>query len=252
VMRRDSRRLAALVPLCVIAAVYPLVGPGAGGPHEGEFWASVVRGGSLSLMLPFFFTQMLAAPAVALEGRAFMLLRLAPLEVGTVLRAKVIAVAVPMTAATTVACVILGVSRGGDPFQVLVLVLTGTWLALGATAIGVSGGAIGARFEAEDPRRAVTTGAALGSTVASLGFLGLSLGAAVQVARATGIVSRLPSFGGAGQGAAMITAFVAVAIAVGIVMLMLSMAERRLARWQPDGGRAPVVVPTPQWGPAAR
>jgi ABC-2 type transport system permease protein len=250
VMRRDARRLAALVPLCVISALYPLIGPGAGLPSGGEaFWPSVTRTGSISLLLPFFFTQMLAAPAVALEGRAFLLMRLAPLDVDTLLRAKVIAVAVPMSLATCVACTVLGVTRGGSPLEIVALLLAGVWLAMGATAIGVGGGAIGARFEAEDPRRAVSTGAALGSTVASLTFLGCSAVAAVQVAQATGTVnSSVAALGGDGRGAAMVAAFVAVAIAVSIVVIVLTLAERRLARWQPDGSRAPQVVPPPpQW-----
>jgi len=251
IMRRDSRRLAALLPLCVIAAIYPLIGPGSSKPGDGlDFWTSVIRGGSLSLMLPFFFTQILAAPAVALEGRGFLLMRLAPLHIGTLLRAKVIAVAVPMAAASCVACVVLGVSHGGDVLQVGTLVLVGSWLALGATAIGVSGGAIGARFEAEDPRRAVSIGAALGSTVASLSFLGLSVIAALQVARATGIVAHAPTLTGVDNGAAMIGAFVAITLATGIVVFMLALAERRLMQWQPDGGRAPLVVPLPQWNQA--
>lgn len=247
VMRRDSRRLAALVPMCVIAAAYPLLGPGGG---DGlDFWSSVLRGGSLSLMLPFFFTQILAAPSVALEGRAFMLMRLAPLDVATVLRAKVIAVAVPMSTATVVACVVLGLSRHGDALQVGTLVLMGLWLALGATAIGVGGGAIGARFDAEDPRRAVSIGAALGSTLASLSFLGVSILAALQLARSAGLVGRVPGVPTSSSSDALLGVALLLAIAVGIVVLMLSLAERRLAQWQPDGGRAPVVVPAPQWGP---
>jgi len=247
VMRRDSRRLAALLPLCVIAAVYPLIGPG--GNDGGDFWTSVVRGGSLSLMLPFFFTQMLAAPAVALEGRGFFLMRLAPLDIGTLLRAKVIAVAVPMCTATCIACVVLGVSHGGDALQVLALLGFGVWLALGATAIGVSGGAIGARFDAEDPRRAVSTGAALGATVASLSFLGLSAIAALQLARAAGVVVvRSPLLNGADSGGALGAAALLLAVALGIVVMMLGLAQRRLAEWQPDGTRAQVVPPPPQWG----
>jgi hypothetical protein len=36
-----------------------------------------------------------------------------------------------------------------------------------------------------------------------------------------------------------------VLIAVGLVLLMLTMAERRLESWQPDGGRAP--APALDW-----
>jgi hypothetical protein len=36
-------------------------------------------------------------------------------------------------------------------------------------------------------------------------------------------------------------------VAVGIVVLMLTLAERRLQRWQPDGGSAPLVAPQPSW-----
>jgi hypothetical protein len=236
-MRRDPRRLAALLPLGAIAAFYPLVGPGS---HDGgaDFWPAVLRTGSVSLMLPFFFTQILAAPTVALEGRAFLLLRLAPIDVATLLRAKAIAVAVPMTLATTISTVILGVSHHGGPLEMLALVLMGVWLALGATAIGVSGGAIGARFDAEDPRRAVSTGAALGSTVASLAFLALSVVAALELVRATNLVPGTALFSGdGGNVAAMIGGLVCVAAAAGVVALMLTLAERRLQRWQPDGGR---------------
>jgi hypothetical protein len=249
VMRRDSRRVAALLPLCVIAAVYPLIGPGASTARDGaEFWSAVLRGGSLSLMLPFFFTQMLAAPAVALEGRGFLLMRLAPLDIATLLRAKIVAVAVPMTAATCVACTVLGVSRGGGALQVAVLLFIGVWLALGATIIGVSGGAIGARFDAEDPRRAVSTGAALGSTVASLGFLALTAVAALQIARATGtLVVHTPLLDGGNSGGALFGGVVALAAALGIVAFMLGLAQRRLAEWQPDGSRAKLAVATPQW-----
>ena len=250
VMRRDSRRLAVLLPLCQIAAIYPLIGPSPGrGAGSTDFWTSVLRGGGLSLVLPFFFTQILAAPSMALEGRGFLLMRLAPLDVATLLRAKVVAVAVPMVLATSVACMILGVSRGGDGTQVLTLLLMGWWLALGATAIGVSGGAIGARFDAEDPRRAVSTGAALGSTVASLTFLGLSTVAALQIARATGVIvvhSALVS--NASNTGAMATALICIAFALGVVVLMLGLAERRLAEWQPDGSRVRIAPPPPRWG----
>src|SRR5207302_5740711 len=136
-MRRDSRRLAALIPLCAIAALYPLLGGGHG--DQTDFWSAVLRTGSVSLMLPFFFTQVLAAPAVAMEGRGFLLLRLAPIGVATLLRAKAIAVAVPMALATTVSTLVLGLIHHGGALDVLALLLMGLWLALGATAIGVSG-----------------------------------------------------------------------------------------------------------------
>ena len=254
VMRRDSRRLAALLPLCVIAAVYPLIGPGSGsGQDATDFWTSVLRGGGLSLVLPFFFTQILAAPSLALEGRGFLLMRLAPLDIATLLRAKIIAVAVPMVLATGVACLVLGISHGGDGTQVLTLLLMGWWLALGATTIGVSGGAIGARFDAEDPRRAVSLGAALGSTVASLTFLGLSTVAALQIARATGVIVVHSAVVNSGTNTgAMATAMVCIAFALGVVMLMLGLAERRLAQWQPDGSRAEIAPPLPQWGQVGR
>jgi hypothetical protein len=247
VMRRDARRLAALVPLCLIAAVYPLIGPGS---HESgaDFWSSVLRGGAVSLMLPFFFTQILAAPAVAMEGRGFLLLRLAPIAVATLLRAKAVAVAVPMVLASVVSTLVLGVTRHGDALEVLALVLMGLWLAVGATAIGVSGGALGARFEAEDPRRAVSTGAALGATAASLAFLGLSVGAALLLVRATGLLPQTRVLGAGDAGVvAIVGAIVCVLLAVGLVAVMLTMAERRLERWQPDGGRAP--LPALRWTP---
>jgi ABC-2 type transport system permease protein len=256
VMRRDSRRLAALIPLCAIAALYPLVAPGVRSSGSTDFWPSVLRGGAVSVMLPFFFTQILAAPAVALEGRAFLLLRLTPVSVTTLLRAKVIAVGVPMTLATAASTLILGIVHHGRALDIAALLLMGAWLAIGATTIGVAGGAIGARFDAEDPRRAVGTGAALTSSLASLAFLGLSVVAMLQIATATRLtgqtVTRFDGGPGAGNGAAMIAGFICVAIAVSIVVVMLSVAQRRLERWQPDGGRAPRVVQPVSWATPPR
>jgi hypothetical protein len=249
-MRRDSRRLAALLPLCAIAALYPLVGPG--GHTSKEFWPSVLRGGSVSLMLPFFFTQILAAPAVALEGRGFLLLRLAPLSMTTVLRAKVLAIALPMALASSVSTLILGIVHRGNALEIAALMLMGLWLSLGATAIGVSGGAIGARFDTEDPRRAVKTGAALGSTTASLAFLALSVAGAVQVAHATHIIGGSSVIASSNPGIAMLGGFLCIAIAISVVVVMLTFAERRLQQWQPDGGRAPLVPSSPVWASAPR
>ncbi|HXA28144.1 MAG TPA: hypothetical protein VN193_05295 [Candidatus Angelobacter sp.] len=250
VMRRDSRRLAALIPLCAIAALYPLLS-GAGRGDATGFWDAVLRTGSVSLMLPFFFTQVLAGPAVAMEGRGFLLLRLAPISVATLLRAKAIAVAVPMVLATAVSTLVLGAIHHGGALDMLALLLMGIWLALGATAIGVSGGAIGARFEAEDPRRAVSTGAAMASTVASLAFLGLSVVAALQLVRATGLAPDVHVIGdgGGAQVAAMVGGFICIALAAGLVLGMLTLAERRLQAWQPDGGRAP--APELRWNSPA-
>ena len=43
----------------------------------------------------------------------------------------------------------------------------------------------------------------------------------------------------------MVGGFVCVLLAAGLVLLMLTLAERRLQAWQPDGGRAP--APTLDW-----
>jgi hypothetical protein len=50
----------------------------------------------------------------------------------------------------------------------------------------------------------------------------------------------------------MLAGFVCVAIAVSIVVVMLTAAQRRLERWQPDGGRAPLVVQPVTWSAPPR
>ena len=249
-MRRDSRRLAVIIPLCIIAVLYPLIGPGSEKGVLDGFWPTVLRGGTISLMLPFFFTQILASPAVALEGRAFFLLRLAPVSPSALLYSKILATGVPMVAASAIAATVLGITHGGNLGQLAVLLLLATWLAMGATCIGVSGGALGARFDAEDPRRAVSTGAALGATVASLLFLGLSLLGAFEAAVATHAIARMPAIGGVGGGAgggSLLASLLVFCMALGVEVLMIAMANRRLAEWQPDGSRAPLPAPVPAW-----
>jgi hypothetical protein len=89
----------------------------------------------------------------------------------------------------------------------------------------------------------------MGSTLASLVFLGLSVAAMAQLLRATGIVRKLRVLDtGGGDVSAMLGGFICIVLAAGIVLGMLSLAERRLQSWQPDGGRAP--APAMNWNAA--
>jgi hypothetical protein len=170
--RRDVRRLtrllpALLLPLGYAAALSQLP------RNVGGFWSNV----TLLTFLSMFMCGALALPSVPSERRGFQLLRMAPLTMWQLLRAKIYIALPPVLATLLVFSVAVAVASKSDATQVLELVIFGFWLTLGFVAISVSGGAIDPRFDATDDRRSVGlvgTLAAIGGTV---GFAVVSIGA---------------------------------------------------------------------------
>jgi hypothetical protein len=170
--RRDVRRLTRLLPALLLPVGYAAALSQPARSLSG-FWSNV----ALVTFLSMFMASALALPSIPSERRGFQLLRMAPLSMWLLLRAKVF-IAFPVVVATMLvfSVAVALISKSGAA-QLLELVILGLWLAAGFVSISVSGGAIDPRFDATDDRRAVGLVGSLAAIGGSLGFAVLSLGA---------------------------------------------------------------------------
>jgi hypothetical protein len=170
--RRDVRRLTRLLPALLLPVGYAAALSQPARSLSG-FWSNV----ALVTFLSMFMASALALPSIPSERRGFQLLRMAPISMWLLLRAKVF-IAFPVVVATMLvfSVAVALISKGGVA-QLLELVILGVWLAAGFVSISVSGGAIDPRFDANDDRRAVGLVGSLAAIGGSLGFAILSLGA---------------------------------------------------------------------------
>jgi len=170
--RRDVRRLTRLLPALLLPVGYAAALSQPARSLSG-FWSNV----ALVTFLSMFMASALALPSIPSERRGFQLLRMAPLSMWLLLRAKVF-IAFPVVVATMLvfSIAVAFISKSGVA-QLLELVILGLWLAAGFVSISVSGGAIDPRFDATDDRRAVGLVGSLAAIGGSLGFAVLSLGA---------------------------------------------------------------------------
>jgi len=170
--RRDVRRLTRLLPALLLPVGYAAALSQPARSLSG-FWSNI----ALITFLSMFMASALSLPSIPSERRGFQLLRMAPLSMWLLLRAKVF-IAFPVVVATMlVFSVAVAVISKSGAAQLLELVIFGVWLAAGFVSISVSGGAIDPRFDATDDRRAVGLVGSLAAIGGSLGFAVLSLGA---------------------------------------------------------------------------
>ena len=170
--RRDVRRLTCLLPAVLLPLGWVAAFSQQGRVLSG-FWSSV----ALLTLLSMFMSSALALPSIPSERRGFQLLRMAPLTMWQLLRAKVLIALPPVLAITLVFSSVLVLTGRDGPGQFLELLVLGLWLAVGYVSISVSGGAIDPRFDAADDRRSVGILGSLVSLAASLAFSVLSIGA---------------------------------------------------------------------------
>lgn len=219
-LRRDFKRMAAALPLLLMVAAYIVIDPGLG-RHLGfpGFWAVAFP----LALAPTAMSAGVLLTAVPSEGRAIHLIRLAGLPMWRFLAAKVLfAVAVlgPVTVAAGVALAIVG---GLTPAAIAVELSMAAWLAAGLAVIGVSTGAVGPKFESENPRQKVGCLAGLVGLLAIIGFVGLSYGGVAAMQHVG------PGWGGvilAILGALLVAAAAAVAVA------MMIAGVRALSGWR--------------------
>ena len=170
--RRDIRRLSRLLPalLFPIGYVFAVARPS---QSTNGFWAEVFLVGFMSM----FMSTTLATPSIPSERRGFQLLRMAPLPMWQVLRAKILLTLPPVLAMTILFSIVVALVSHNGADRALELGTLVIWLGCGFVAIGVSAGGIDPRFDALDDRRAVGIVGTLAGLGGSLGFGLLSTGA---------------------------------------------------------------------------
>ena len=236
--RRDIRRLSRILPGILFLVVYAfvLVRPNRA---VGQFWTDVF----LTAFISMFLSMAIATASVPGERRGFQLLRMAPISMGEILRAKVLFTLSPVVAFTVLISVVVAALGGNRPPQVLEIFLLAVWLGLGFISIGVSAGAIDPHFESVDDRRAVGVGGTFAGLGGELAFGLLSVGAFAMLQfgalALTGSrpASFLPSTPFTGW-LLIFFALVLAAAAVGLVMGMLWIAAGRLRTFEGSIGTA--------------
>jgi hypothetical protein len=227
--RRDVRRLAGIAPAALYSLLYPFIlfrgtDTSAGG---AGFWTVMAP----TLLGPMMLSTVIGGSAVPSEGRAFNVLRLAPLTTATVMRAKVVAAGIP----TAVLCVVLagvaGAIHQGDAGRLLLVCAFAAWLGVGLSAIAVGTGAISPRFDAKNTGRQTGAAASFAMVGGDLLFLLISVGGFAA------LIVGAPVLSGVGTGllSAVDVALAAVALAVAatIPAIFLAVGTHRLATWQP-------------------
>jgi len=219
VMRRDTRRLARLLPALAMAFVYPFI-----------FFTSAQAGVLAALAVPafssFFLAQVIGGPSVPSEGRVIELLSMSPLSAWRLLRAKLLFALPPVVVLCLAAALPITALRGATPLQLGLVALMTVWYASGMTALAVCMGAIDPRFGAADPNRAI-------------GFVGIVvglIGEAIFTVLTAGVVALVIValyVAPAVAGAALAGAVVLIAGAAAEVAGFLVFAEGRLRAWQP-------------------
>lgn len=170
--RRDIRRLSRLLPAVLFPIGYVFAVSRPSGSLNG-FWSEVF----LVAFMSMFMSTTLATPSIPSERRGFQLLRMAPLTMWQVIRAKILLTLPPVLVMTMVFSVVVAMVASNGPDRILELGTLVIWLGCGFVAVGVSAGGIDPRFDALDDRRAVGLVGTLAGVCGALGFGLLSLGA---------------------------------------------------------------------------
>jgi hypothetical protein len=188
--RRDIRRLSRLLPALLFPIGYIVAVVRPSGDING-FWTDVFLVGFMSM----FMSTTLATPSIPSERRGFLLLRMAPLTMWQVIRAKILLTLPPVLAMTTVFSIVVTLVGGSGVDRILELCTLVIWLGCGFVAIGVSAGSIDPRFDALDDRRAVGLLGTLAGVGGSLSFGLLSLGAFALFVFGAGAVAGTANLG---------------------------------------------------------
>jgi hypothetical protein len=230
--RRDVRRLTRLLPALLFPIGYTLafIRPSRG---LNGFWSDVFLVGFMSM----FMSTALATPSVPSERRGFQLLRMAPLTMWQVIRAKIVLTLPPVLVLTTAFSLVVAAVSGGGIAQILELGVLVLWLGAGFVSIGVSAGAIDPHFEATDDRRAVGLLGTFAGLGGSIGFGLLSVGAFALFLLGAGAVAGTAQLGPlpstAALGALMwVGGVVLCAAALTVVGVLLWLANSRLRSYE--------------------
>jgi hypothetical protein len=230
--RRDIRRLSRLLPAFLFPIGYAVafVRPARG---SDGFWTDIFLLGFITM----FMSSTLATPSIPSERRGFQLLRMAPLTMWHVIRAKVMLTVFPVIAFTLVLTVILAVVSGSGVGEFAELSIFVVWLGIGFVSIGVAAGGIDPHFEAADDRRAVGLAGTVAGLVGAIGFASLSVGALASFVFGVAAAEGKAHLGGLPStptvGALMFLAGLILAVGAGVVVgTLLWIANARLRRYE--------------------
>lgn len=230
--RRDIRRLSRLLPalLFPIGYVFAVSRPSR---SLSGFWSEVF----LVAFMSMFMSTTLATPSIPSERRGFQLLRMAPLTMWQVIRAKILLTLPPVLVMTMVFSVVVAMVASNGPDRILELGTLVIWLGCGFVAVGVSAGGIDPRFDALDDRRAVGLVGTLAGVCGAFGFGLLSLGAfalflfGADAAAGTANLGPIPSTPAIGA-LMWATGIVLAAGSLAVVGLLLWLANSRLRAYE--------------------
>ena len=230
--RRDIRRLSRMLPAFLFPIGYAFAFLRPSRSITG-FWTEVFLVGFISM----FMSTALATPSIPSERRGFQLLRMAPMTMAQVIRAKVMLTLPPVLVLTLVFSMVVASVSGSGVAQYAELAVLVLWLGTGFVSIGVSAGAIDPRFDASDDRRAVGIVGTLAGLGGTLGFGLLSVGALALLvfgyAAAQGISQLGPIPATPAVGALMwASGLVLLVGAAAIVIVLLWFANSRLRAWE--------------------
>jgi Putative ATP-binding cassette len=230
--RRDIRRLSRMLPAFLFPIGYALTFFRPSRSING-FWTEVFLFGFISM----FLSSALATPSIPSERRGFQLLRMAPMTMWQVIRAKVMLTLPPVLAITLLFTIVVASVSGSGIAQLAELSVLVIWLGIGYVSIGVSAGGIDPKFEASDDRRAVGVVGTLAGLGGALGFGLLSVGAfalfvfGFAAAAGTAHLGPIPST--LTVGALMWVAGLTLAAgAAAIVIILLWFADTRLRNYE--------------------
>ena len=230
--RRDIRRLSRLLPALLFPVGYAVafLRPDRGGKG---FWTEVFLVGLITM----FLSSTLSTPSIPSERRGFQLLRMAPMTMWQVLRAKVMLTLLPVVVFALLFSVVIAAATGSGIGQFAELAVLVVWLCTGFVCIGVAAGGIDPHFEATDDRRSVGVIGTLAGLAGAIGFGMLSLAAlasfvyGLAAAQGTAHLIVLPST--PTVGALMFAAGLVLAAVAGVVVgTMLWIANSRLLRYE--------------------
>jgi hypothetical protein len=171
--RRDIRRLSRMLPAFLFPIGYAVTFFRPSRTSINGFWTEVFLFGFISM----FMSSALATPSIPSEKRGFQLLRMAPMTMWQVIRAKVLLTLPPVLVVTLLFTVVVAAVSGNGLAQLAELSVLVVWLSVGFVSIGVSAGGIDPRFDASDDRRAVGVVGTLAGLGGALGFGLLSVSA---------------------------------------------------------------------------
>ena len=230
--RRDIRRLSRLLPAVIFLVGYAVV---FNRPQRGigMFWNDAF----LVAFVSMFMSMAVATSAIPSERRGFQLLRMAPITMSQLLRAKILYSMLPIIGLTVAISIAVAALGGNSAGQVLELGILAVWLGAGFVTIGVCAGAIDPRFDATDDRRMVGPGGTLFGLAAEVGFGVLSVLAFTALYVSADVYLGHPLIGDVTLSPAFGLGFVAGALllaacAVGVLVLLLRTARQKLTTFE--------------------